>query len=115
SGKMLAGTWTVTEVNGREMPADSLRAFTLSFEPADSTFSCETGCNVINGKYVSGYTDLKLDPTMSTRMMCDSLGNAIESDFIEVIPQITSFGQLASGNIGLYNSTNDMLMILAAQ
>lgn len=112
SGKMLAGAWTVVELNGQELPADTLRTFTLSFEPADSTFSCETGCNTINGNYISGYTDLKIEPTLSTRMMCDSLGNAIESTFNEVLPQVTSFGELASGNIGLYNSSNDMVMIL---
>lgn len=111
SGASLAGEWKIEEVDTLNLAADTIGEYTITFTPADSTFSASTGCNTVMGKYVSNYVDIKFDNMGSTRMACPDM--SVEEAMQRVLPNVTWFGELASGNVGFYTPANDLVLILS--
>lgn len=110
SAAELKGTWRIAELNGRELSADTTAVYQMTFDPTDKSFSCETGCNMVNGSYDSEVTDMTFHSIASTRMACPDM--SVEDSLNTILPRITSFGILAGGGAGFYDSDNNMLMLL---
>lgn len=111
SGASLAGEWKIEEVDTISLATDTLGEYTMTFTPADSTFSAATGCNTVMGKYVSNYVDIKFDNLGTTRMACPDM--SVEEAVNRVLPTVSWFGELASGNVGFYTPDNDLVLILS--
>lgn len=111
SVKSLDGKWKIVEVDGTEVKNDGEEEIAIEFDPANNSFSCQTGCNLVNGSYSGNYINVKFEPGMMTRMACPD--TTVEDGLVKVLPQITFLGQLASGNIGFYNAANDLVLIIA--
>lgn len=104
----LAGTWKIDEINGREVDTTSPDAPTITFNPADKTYSCDTGCNTINGQYQSSYIAVKFDAGAATMKACPDMAN--EDALKEVLPSVVSFGELPEGNYGFYAADGVMVL-----
>lgn len=106
----LAGTWTIEEIDGRQVAAEEKDACKMTFDLNDSTFYCTTPCNTISGTFKSDYIDIKFDNTATTLMECED--QSVETGLSKVLPTITSFGELADGSMGFYSSDNSLVLII---
>ena len=110
SAAQLNGTWNIKELNGTEVKGDSTTEYQMIFDPADKSFSCNTGCNTINGSYDSELTDMTFYSLMSTRMMCPDM--AVEDSLNSILPRVSSFGILAGGGAGFYDNEQNLILLL---
>lgn len=107
----LEGSWKISEINGLSLAADTTATdYTMTFNPIDNTFSCETGCNAISGSYSSETTDISFNNVCRTAMMCPDM--EVEDSISSVLPKISSFGMLAGGGAGFYDGDQNLLLLL---
>lgn len=66
------GKWQLSEycMNDSVVKVDPENVYYLTFNPTDSTFSMNTDCNGIGGKFVASKDSIMFDNVFSTRMMC---------------------------------------------
>lgn len=110
SANQLSGTWNIKELNGLILKNDSTEEYQMTFDPSDSSFSCTTGCNNVNGSYSSDLTDMTFHSMMSTRMACPDM--TVEDSLNSILPRISSFGILAGGGAGFYDNEQNMILLL---
>lgn len=108
--KALDGTMKIVEISDSVITQNPDEPLTVVFQNSDSSFVATTGCNNIAGKYDAAYTSVKFDNMMNTRMMCPDM--FVEQSLIQILPNITTFGKLASGNYGFYDNQNNLVLIL---
>lgn len=110
----LVGTWKVNMLGNLDLSLNQgERAYTIQFA-SDGTFSMTTGCNNVGGNYGGNFVDISFTGLMSTRMMCPNM--EVEEMAQQVLPTITSFSELTEdGNIGFYDSDNNVVMTIERQ
>lgn len=109
----LSGQWKINEVKGNDLTTDTVNVYTVTFDPADSTFIAATGCNNISGHFAGEYVDIAFSNMQSTLMACPDM--TVEQMLSQVLPTIKSFGELQQDNIGFYDGDNDLVLILSRQ
>ena len=98
--KLVEKKWswvTATLEDGRVVSPRKLEVFTLTFKD-DATFGASTDCNGVGGDYRLNNSSLVLDKMMMTEMYCE---NSQESDFVQILQNVTSFSFSEAGELVL--------------
>jgi len=109
----LTGNWKIIELADSVMAENSGNNYSIKFDGKDSTFVAMTGCNNIAGNFNASYTAITLTNLMQTEMACPDM--YVEESLMRILPELSSFGRLASGNLGFYDKHNNLLLILQKQ
>lgn len=88
--------WITTKyTNGKEMKPRDTKRFTLTFK-SDGTFSAQTDCNSIGGKYTTKGQNIVLGQMMTTMMYCDG---SQESEYSKMLGDIESYSFTSRGEL----------------
>ncbi len=82
----------------------------LTVDPAQGRFGCTTDCNTLMGKFSSTDIGISFSDIAMTRMACPEA--PVQEALVATLPQIKSAGNLANGNIGLYDENGQLMIIL---
>ena len=110
SAAELKGAWNISEINGLNLKKDTDNDYKITFDPTDKSFSCQTGCNNVSGSYDSEITDISFHSIARTEMACPDM--TVEDSVCAVLPRISSFGILAGGSAGFYDSQQNLILLL---
>lgn len=106
----LNGTWLIRTLGGKELTPTPEASYTVTFDPANRTFSCSTGCNTLGGSFSADYSDFGFDLSTSTMMMCPD--TSVEDTLKELLPSVTRYGRISDGGIGFYSDSDTPVMTL---
>lgn len=95
--QLLAGRWTVSEVNGTPLPPDA--EVTLDID--DGTLSGRGGCNRFSGAAMLSGEGLSLGPVAATKMACAPALMEVETAFFAALAAIDRFDLDADGSLVL--------------
>lgn len=88
--------WITTKyTNGKEMKPRDTKRFTLTFK-SDGTFSAQTDCNSIGGKYVISGQSIVLSQMMSTEMYCEG---SQESEYSKMLGDVEKYSFTSRGEL----------------
>ena len=94
----------------QNLKKDTDNDYKITFDPTDKSFSCQTGCNNVSGSYDSEITDISFHSIARTEMACPDM--TVEDSVCAVLPRISSFGILAGGSAGFYDSQQNLILLL---
>lgn len=106
----LGGTWLIRTLGGKELTPTPEASYTVTFDAANRTFSCSTGCNTLGGSFSADYSDFRFDLSTSTMMMCPD--TSVEDTLKELLPSVTRYGRISGGGIGFYSDSDTLVMTL---
>ena len=102
SPSALDGEWTIAEVNGQTVQADSLgNTPFIGFDYAARRIYGNAGCNRMMGSFEADSLKpgaLSIGPVATTRMACPDM--ALELSILETLPEVASFAP--AGESGPY-------------
>lgn len=104
------GDWKVATIAGEEVP-ETMEEATLSFDASNNSYHGVTGVNLINGEYELKEGNLTLSEGAMTRMMGDSISDAVEIKYISAIHAVTTVAE-EEGKLLLMDSEGNTLMTL---
>lgn len=110
SSANLSGEWKIAQLKDSVLPSQPAEPLTITFETSDSTFSAQTGCNIIGGKFVVGENSFKFDNMFSTRMMCPDM--YVEETLSQLLPDVTSCETGTNGELVFFNADKKQLITL---
>lgn len=82
----------------------------LTVDPAQGSFGCTTDCNMLMGKFTATDSGISFTDIAMTRMACPEA--PVQDALVATLPLIKTAGNLANGNIGLYDENGDLMIIL---
>jgi len=85
---VLEGTWVLTKVSGKPLPATVTRPPYLTF--ANGKASGFAGCNRFGGGFQATPASLKFDNLISTQMACAGAAMQIEDEFLQALQSTTT-------------------------
>lgn len=104
------GDWKVATIAGEEVP-ETMEEATLSFDASNNSYHGVTGVNLINGEYELKEGNLTLSEGAMTRMMGDSISDAVEIKYISAIHAVTTVAE-EEGKLLLMDIEGNTLMTL---
>ena len=112
----LEGKWMIQEAAGEAIP-DTLenRPF-IEFNVAERKVHGQTGCNLMNGGFqtdAAKATSISFPQLAATMMACPDM--AVESRVLGALNAVRSFGRLANGNMGPYDETGALMLVLVKE
>lgn len=93
------GEWNIVEMNGEDLTFDEVLPY-VSFNVAESRFSGNAGCNMLNGQFELNAKDGKLSfgPVAATRMYCPDM--ELETSLIDALESVSGFeASLTENNV----------------
>ena len=110
---MLAGSWTIKEVNGEALPTGMEKQPFLSFDVEKKTVHGNAGCNLVNGGFETeegDATSIAFSRLATTMMACPDM--EWEGKILKALNAVKSFGGLSIGEVGLYDAEGTLLLLL---
>ena len=110
---MLAGSWTIKEVNGEAIPTGMEKQPFLSFDVEKKTVHGNAGCNLVNGGFETeegDATSIAFSRLATTMMACPDM--EWEGKILKALNAVKSFGGLSTGEVGLYDAEGTLLLLL---
>ncbi len=110
---MLDGRWNIVEAGGEAVPQNMENQPFLELDVVGKKLHGNAGCNVINGAFQTeeGNTASILFPNLiSTMMACPDMET--EGRVTKALGETRSFGKLAGGDMGLYDTDGILVMVL---
>lgn len=98
------GEWNIVEMNGEDLSFGEVLPY-VSFNVAESRFSGNAGCNMLNGQFDLNTKDGKISfgPVAATRMYCPDM--ELETSLINAIENIFGF------EVSLTENTVDSILL----
>lgn len=110
---VLDGRWSVELVGGIPVPKDIEKQPFLEFNTLEKRLHGNAGCNIINGSFElenGENSKLTFGQVISTMMACPDM--TLESQILQAINSVKSFGVTDEGNIELYNESGTPVLLL---
>lgn len=110
---VLDGKWMVSEASGEAIPSGMENQPFIEFNVSEKRLHGNAGCNIINGAFeVDGNnaTAISFPQVISTMMACPDM--EVEGRVLKALNSVQSFGQLAGGGIGFYDTDNNLVLVL---
>lgn len=109
----LQGSWDIFKIYGETIPDSIEKHPFIQFDIAEKQIGGNTGCNQLMGNFETSeekINSISFPTTSSTRMTCP----AIETEFaiLNVLKEVTTFGLLPNGNVGLFSSDSSLALEL---
>ena len=99
--------WSLVQLGENSSPmGNGGKPVTMSLASAEARASGNAGCNRYSGPYTLSGTGLTFGPAISTKMAC-SEGMAIETAFLGMLPNVTSY-QATDSSLTLLGSTGPL-------
>jgi heat shock protein HslJ len=108
----LAGTYTISNINGKAITALGDKSPYISFIGLDKTIRGNTGCNSYFGSYTLDLYALSFSNVGQTEIYCDEGTMATETIMMEALRNTGSYS--IEGNILTLYSKNDRSVLLTA-
>ncbi|MDE6266408.1 MAG: META domain-containing protein [Muribaculaceae bacterium] len=83
----------------------------MTVNPAEGIFSCTTDCNTLMGKFAAADTGISFSDIAMTRMACPQA--PVQDALMKYLPEISKATTLVNGNIGLYDESGQLMIILS--
>lgn len=110
----LAGKWMIREVYGMTVPEGMEKQPFVELDVTAKRLHGNAGCNIINGAVQTDDTRaeaISFPQVATTMMMCPDM--TVEANVLKALDAVKKFGKLESGNIGLYDAEDTLVMVLA--
>lgn len=112
---VLNGRWEVEQVGGMSVPQGMEKQPFLEFNTSEKRLHGNAGCNIINGAFeleeVEGTNPkLTFGQVISTMMACPDM--EVESQILQALNSVKSFGIVEEGKIELYNEAGTPVLLL---
>ncbi len=110
---MLAGRWNILEAGGETVPEGMENQPFIEMDIVGKKVHGNAGCNLINGAFQTeegNPLSISFPNLISTMMACPDM--AVESRVTKALGEVRTFGRLAGGSLGLYNSDGMLVMVL---
>lgn len=112
----LEGRWKITQAGGETIPDGMEKQPFLGLNIAEKKVYGNTGCNVINGVFVTdenNATAISFPNLLSTMMACPDM--EVERRITKALSEVKTFGRLAEGGIGFYNAAGELILVLVKE
>ncbi|MBR6539363.1 MAG: META domain-containing protein [Bacteroides sp.] len=109
----LSGKWMITQAQGKEVPQGMENQPFLEFNLIDNKLHGNAGCNIVNASLIhdeANPSSLKFHSLIHTMMMCPDM--EVEDSVIKSLNATASFGALADGAVGLYDTENNLVLVM---
>lgn len=109
----LDGKWMIKEVEGQTIKESQETTPFITFDINNRRMNGNAGCNIINGALKIDKNNPKaiaFGQVISTMMACPDMDT--ESKILKALSKVSSHGALAGGGRGLYDSENNLLVVL---
>ena len=100
-------------MNGEAIPSGMEKQPFIAFDVKKKTLHGNAGCNLINGGFETSTTNAKsisFPGVASTMMACPDM--EVEGRVLKALNSVQSFGKLAGGGMGFYDTDNNLVMVL---
>lgn len=109
----LNGKWMISEVNGEAIPSGMENQPFIEFNISEKKLHGNAGCNIINGGFQTeegNVMAISFPQVISTMMACPDM--EVEGRVLKALNAVQTFGKLAGGGIGFYDTDNNLVMVL---
>lgn len=110
----LEGHWLIKKAMDLTIPEGMEKAPFIEFNTATKRLHGNAGCNLINGTYVTDDNNtsaISFPQVISTMMACPD--SNVESTVLKALNAVKSIGHLDDGNIGLYDESGSLVLMLS--
>lgn len=109
----LNGRWIISEAGGQAIPSGMEKQPAIEFDIAEKRMHGNAGCNIINGSFDvddANPAAISFPRGISTMMACPDM--KVEGRVLKALNSVQSFGKLAGGGMGFYDTDNNLVMVL---
>lgn len=109
----LNGRWIISEAGGQAIPSGMEKQPAIEFDIAEKRMHGNAGCNIINGSFDvddANPAAISFPRVISTMMACPDM--EVEGRVLKALNSVQSFGKLAGGGMGFYDTDNNLVMVL---
>ena len=103
--------WVAESLNGKEIKfKEGGSEVFITLESSDKKVFGRAGCNRFFGVYEQNESQLTFSGMGATKMACPDM--EVEGRVLKALNSVQSFGKLAGGGMGFYDTDNNLVMVL---